>query len=317
MKFVTRWLIVLSLIAIPGAKGLEMPAQAPDNSPAENNAPASVQRVSLNSEAPCIGWLDNGKPVKAAVLCLHELGMHSGVFEPFAQKMAARGIACYAMDLRGFGSWSRDERMSIDKSFEDALATIKVIRKTHPNVPVFVLGEAMGGALALKVAAEHPELVNGAISSAPGGEHFNQARMDMQVGSRLVTAPDKRFDIGKQFVEDGTPDENKRKHFEEDSLVRLQLTPRECMQCQFFMFKSGGLAGRIKSLPVLIVQGEKDHMSKPHGARHVFAKLPSANKQSQIEMVEDSDHYCYEGIDVPDKLIETTASFIIKHLPNS
>jgi alpha-beta hydrolase superfamily lysophospholipase len=286
---------------------------------ATDESVSGARRVALQTTPPCLGWQPDGQP-KGVVLCLHELGMHAGVFDDFSKKMAARGFTAYSIDLRGFGSWEnaprREGKMSIDRTYEDVVATLKAIHKAHPGTPVFVLGEAMGGAMALKVAAAHPELVNGAISSAPGGEHFKQAHLDVEVGSKLAVHPDRRDRaLGEEFVSMGTPKESTRQAFANDKLVRLELTPREAMQCQFFMFKSGGLAARIKQLPVLIVQGQKDGMSRPVGAERVFKRL--ATKDKQLYKPKDGDHYLYEDPNISDEVVSETEKWLTSHLPKT
>ncbi len=55
--------------------------------------------------APCLSWLPtNGNP-RAAILCVHGLGLHDGTYADFGQRMAELGYATYAIDVRGFGSF--------------------------------------------------------------------------------------------------------------------------------------------------------------------------------------------------------------------
>src|SRR5438270_9319262 len=123
--------LALSLSLFVSAASLPALAAA-EPPPVVQSAKATVRRVALENAVPCLGWVDTDQKPKGIVLCLHELGMHSGVFEDFGRKMAERGFACYAIDLRGFGSYARKpEKMSIPGSFDDALATLKAIHKAH------------------------------------------------------------------------------------------------------------------------------------------------------------------------------------------
>src|SRR5262245_2842156 len=67
---------------------------------------------------PALYWQASGQP-KAALLCLHELGLHSGVFDDLGKRMSAQGVAVYSIDLRGFGGWQEmkgpEARMDLDK----------------------------------------------------------------------------------------------------------------------------------------------------------------------------------------------------------
>ena len=312
MIFANKVRIFASVLALSTGLSAGLPAAA-----VVGDSSTATKRIALKTDAPCIGWTraDDAEP-KAVILCLHELGLHSGSFEDMGKKMAQRGFVSYAIDLRGFGQWaqnrSKESQMNLDNTFKDTVAALKAIQKAHPGVPIFVLGEAMGGAMALKVAQNHPELVAGAISSAPGGEHFKQGKLDMSVGSRLLTSANKKYPYGKDFISMGTAKPATRESFEKDSMVRLELTPRECMQCQFFMFSSKGMAKKIKNTPVMIVQGQLDKMAKPYGATNVYNRL--STKERKLYMVPDGDHYVYEDPNIPESVIATTVDWMSQYL---
>lgn len=101
---------------------------------------------------PMRKWLPRG-PVKAVVLSLHGFNDYSHAFELPAQAWAARGIATYAYDQRGFGGspdrglWAGEGRLAID-----AITALRLLRRAYPGRPVYLLGESMGGAIAILVA---------------------------------------------------------------------------------------------------------------------------------------------------------------------
>src|SRR5262249_4091879 len=201
-------------------------------------------------------WKASGQP-KAALLCLHELGLHSGVFDDLGKRMSAQGVAVYSIDLRGFGGWQEmkgpEAKMDLDKTLADVKGSVEYIRKLQSDIPVFVLGEAMGGALALQAAAQFPDLIAGVISAAPGGDHFKTAANYMTIGTRVATLrANKDSGYSETLMEMATPKEDLRESFKKDSDVRLDLTPRELMACQFFMYKTKKFAKQIKNTPVMI-----------------------------------------------------------------
>ena len=57
--------------------------------------------------APCISWVNPLVPPKVALLCIHGLGLYSGSYQDFGTRMARVGIATFAIDVRGFGSWMK------------------------------------------------------------------------------------------------------------------------------------------------------------------------------------------------------------------
>lgn len=283
----------------------------------KKRAVAGVE-VGLVPGAPAaLCWKPSGN-AKAVVLCLHELGMHKGVFDDLGQRLSHDQMAVYAIDLRGFGGWadekSHDSKMDLDKTLTDVKDSVEILHKLHPDVPVFVLGEAMGGALALEAATKFPNLIQGTISSAPQGEHYKTVSNYTRVSVRLMTnGPNGQFtNLGHDLIERGTPKAELREALRNDADVRLDITPKEMMTCQFYMYTTKKLARNIKDTPVLIVQGEKDGESKPKGSLRVYNAL--ATKDKKFLSVPDGDHYVFEDIRVNDDVVKTTLSWIDDHL---
>lgn len=264
---------------------------------------------------PALFWKPGDAP-RAVLLCLHELGLYKGVFDDLGTRMAKDGVAVYAIDLRGFGDWQEvkgsEARMDLDKTLSDVKESVEILHKLHPDLPVFVLGEAMGGALALQAAAKYPKLIQGAISSAPGGEHFKTAANYMKVAGKFVGGPNRDSGMAKDLMAMATPKVELRESFADDSMVRLDLSSRELMDCQFFMYKVKNFARDIKDTPVLIVHGKNDGESRPEGSTRVYKKL--ATKDKKFVTVDDGDHYTFEDTKVSDKAYGPTISWIDDHI---
>lgn len=125
-------------------------------------------RASDGALLPLRSWLPPGEP-KAVVLALHGMNDYANAFDGPGKALAARGIATYAYDQRGFGRgphpghWSSAATMA-----DDLAAAAMLLRRRHPAAPLFVLGESMGGAVAIVAATRVPSLaVSGLILSAP------------------------------------------------------------------------------------------------------------------------------------------------------
>jgi alpha-beta hydrolase superfamily lysophospholipase len=272
----------------------------------------------LPNQPPLLVWSPpSGTASKGVVLCMHELGMHSGVFADLGKRLSDKGYIVYAMDERGFGGWEKikgpSARMNIDFILRDIKEAAQALHKKYEGMPLFLLGEAMGGTLVLKAAASNPELIQGTISSTPGGEHFNTGRNYMTVCRHLVTAPGKRFPMGKSLIAAGTPQVDQQNYFQNEAKVRINLSPKELMSCQFFMYKARNFASQIKASPVMIVQGSKDGETKPISSQHVYDSL--ATKDKKLMMVADGDHFVYEGKHVNDGAMNETLAWLDSHLP--
>jgi len=109
------------------------------------------------------------EPPRIVVLALHGMNDYSFAFDRPATEWAKEGIATYAYDQRGFGgSWNRGLWPGVDTLTADLETAARLVRKRHPDAPLFLLGESMGGAVVLTAMAERnlPEIA-GAILVAP------------------------------------------------------------------------------------------------------------------------------------------------------
>jgi len=297
----------------------DTPAEASTTSPAYAVPDGAKQVDLLSGQPPLLMWTPAGteSSSKGVVLCLHELGMHSGVFGDLGKRLSENGYIVYAMDERGFGGWEQmkgdEARMNLTRILADIKDAAVALHKKHENKPVFLLGEAMGGTLVLKAAASNPGLIQGTISSTPGGAHFNTGHNYMTVCKHLITAPSKRFPMGKELISAGTPNVDQQQFLQNEAKVRINLTPKELMSCQFFMYKARSFAQQIKSTPVMIVQGKLDGETKPMSSQKVFDSLSTGDKK--MVMVPDGDHYVYEGKHVNDGAMKDTLAWLDSHLP--
>jgi len=265
---------------------------------------------------PALYWAAKKTPPKAVVLCLHELGLYSGVFDDMGKRLSDKDIAAYAIDLRGFGGWrekeGKDAKMDLDKTMDDVKGSCEIIHKLHPDTKVFILGEAMGGALALQAAKDFPNLIAGVISAAPGGEHHNTVNNYLTLATSIAVGSKHAFGLGEELVDIASPKEDLKNAFREDEMVSMDVTKGQMMACQFFMYKTKKMAKEIKDMPVLIVHGQKDGESKLSGSKSVFERLGSKDKK--FLLVEDGDHYTFEDINVNDKAFDTAIAFIDEHV---
>jgi alpha-beta hydrolase superfamily lysophospholipase len=116
---------------------------------------------------------------RAVVIALHGFGDYANAFRRFAPQLAAGGIAVYAYDQRGFGEaphrgrWAGAEVLADDAVTVAALARADQARRGRPDLPVILMGESMGGAVAMLVAARtqpaRPSSHSASLNSASPG----------------------------------------------------------------------------------------------------------------------------------------------------
>src|SRR6187402_1096534 len=87
---------------------------------------------------------------RAVMVLIHGFNAHSGYMAWPAEQFAARGLAAYALDLRGRGK-SEGERFYVE-NFSDYLGDVdklvRIARSENPGLPVYVLGHSAGGVIA-------------------------------------------------------------------------------------------------------------------------------------------------------------------------
>jgi alpha-beta hydrolase superfamily lysophospholipase len=135
---------------------------------------------------PLRKWLPpadiGGGEVKAVILALHGFNDYSNAFVDPGQTWARRGIATYAYDQRGFGRapergfWPGRAALAAD-----AATAAGILRRLHPGVPLYLLGDSMGGAVAVVAMTGEsgtpvPD-VDGVILTAPAV--WGRATMDL------------------------------------------------------------------------------------------------------------------------------------------
>jgi alpha-beta hydrolase superfamily lysophospholipase len=120
---------------------------------------------------PLRHWLPDGDP-KAIVLAVHGINDYSNAFAMPATQWAKDGIATYAYDQRGFGAApDRGRWVGTYQLDADVAMVSRLLRAKYPHVPLYLLGESMGGAVVITAAtgwagAEKPD-ADGIILVAP------------------------------------------------------------------------------------------------------------------------------------------------------
>lgn len=146
--------------------------QSPMTPPPGFTGPAIEDRafvVQDGARLPYRLWAPSQEPW-AVVVALHGMNDHSAAFRLAGPWWAERGVATYAYDQRGFGAapgrglWAGEELM-----VEDLRTVVALVRARHPAARVAVVGESMGGAVAISAfASERPPVADQTILLAPG-----------------------------------------------------------------------------------------------------------------------------------------------------
>lgn len=134
--------------------------------------PALLSEQAIMSDSYTLPFaMQNGdRQPRAIVLALHGFNDYHNAFAEFGNYLAKENIGLITYDQRGFGEtegrgyWHGSEVL-----VEDLLTMVQLINTSYPDIPIYVLGESMGGAVTLvaaKALQEESE-VHGIILVAP------------------------------------------------------------------------------------------------------------------------------------------------------
>lgn len=188
MKRAQPW-AALALLAIlsscAAADTMPPPPVSPATAPTAELTPDSIVTPD-GAVLPLHSWLPDG-PVKTVVLALHGMNDYSHAFAGPGRAWAKDGIATFAYDQRGFGAAPLRGRWAGTLQLDqDVVTASRLLRARYPGRPLYLLGESMGGAVAITAmtapaGVARPQ-VDGLILAAPAV----WARSSMNVFERVA-----------------------------------------------------------------------------------------------------------------------------------
>ena len=124
---------------------------------------------------PVCVWQDTARSPKGVVLLLHGIAERALTLNHLAQKLVSDGFLVYGLDERGHGWWhfrqtKNDPGYNSDfkQTVCDVDKVLSCLKKEHPSLPLFIIGESIGAAIALRAAVDKPDAVDGIVVSGSG-----------------------------------------------------------------------------------------------------------------------------------------------------
>jgi len=162
-----------ALISILALGACATPAIQPPLTPPPGFAGPALEAQALvmddGARLPLARWAPDGGEPWAVVVALHGMNDSRAAFRLAGPWWAEQGIETWAIDQRGFGEgpgrgiWAGETRMAGDLRTAVALA-----RAHHPGAIVAVVGESMGGAVAIAAfASDQPLQADRMVLLAP------------------------------------------------------------------------------------------------------------------------------------------------------
>lgn len=225
-------------------------------------------------------WVPSDRRRRAVLVNLHGLGDHSGLYPTLAAHFPPRGVALYAYDMRGNGR-SPGQRAYLRDWQEyrnDLDAFLRRVREWEPGLPVFVLGNSLGGLVVLEYALSNPSGLNGVIAAAPPLGELAVPPVLMALG-RVMSRIWPRFALRVGMDLSGLARDPKVVEsvisdplFHRFGTARLSTEVTAAIQ----RVQAGA---RDFAIPLLILHGSDDRMVPPAGSRRFFAGARLADRE--------------------------------------
>jgi acylglycerol lipase len=258
---------------------------------------------------PLREWLppagDRGDHVKAVLLALHGFNDYSNAFDVAAEAWAKRGIATYAYDQRGFGAapergyWPGRAALAAD-----VVTAAEILRRRYPGVPLYLLGESMGGAVAVVAMTGEsgtpiPD-VDGVILTAPAV--WGRATMDLL--PRLALWGAARLMPGLTLTGRGLEKKPSDNVVMLRALARDPLVIKETRVDTIYglvdLMDAALDAAPFLQAPLLVMYGAKDEIvPKAPIRRFVDSLPPECRRRARLAWYEDGYHMLLRDLEGP------------------
>ncbi len=238
-------------------------------------------------------------PPRAVVQIAHGMAEHMARYERLGRALAGAGFAVYANDHRGHGV-SADIHGLGDfgpRGFagvvDDMGALSRLARAEHPGAPLVLIGHSMGSFAAQLYLLEHGgDLAALVLSGTAAGDKLLEAIAAGGGGGRLESF-NAAFEPARTPFDWLSRDEAEVDAYVADPFCGFELT--EASVQSVFQATHGAtldprLASVSKTLPVLVISGERDPVTGPGQA---FAD--SLVDRYRAAGIQDIEHRVYPG----------------------
>ncbi|HCB39286.1 MAG TPA: hypothetical protein DEP79_06320 [Gammaproteobacteria bacterium] len=231
---------------------------------------------------------------KANVILLHGTALHSGLYVDTATYLSQQGYRVYAYDMQ---SWGRSQGLkghgyvdSFDAYSNDLKFVLQMLRKRYPGVKNVVMGESLGGAVALYTAVKHEFLLNGVITSAVGykpsmkllgiraPDFINEITLTTTqwVTSGFSSFPAVESDTGIRLVIDN---DSLQSRLLDDPLVAHGWLPGAYVST--ILAAGDYMEPRLRyiTVPILLLHGNSDALVPVTSSQEIFDEVSSVHKR--------------------------------------
>ncbi len=258
-------------------------------------------------------WLP-GAPPRGVIAIVHGVKSHSGYYQWAAEQFVANGYAVYAVDLHGRGK-SDGERFYLEKMgdyLDDVDSLIGLASSRHSSAPLFLLGHSAGGVISSVYTLEHQAKLTGFICESFAFQVYAPDFALAVVKGLSHIAPHAHVLHLKN--EDFSRNPAVVKAMNEDPLIAHEAQPTRTVA--ELVRADERLKREFPSitLPILILHGTEDKVTKPAGSQLFYDTAGSADKT--LKLYEGHAHDLLNDLD-REKVMGDIVGWVNAHLPNA
>jgi acylglycerol lipase len=226
-------------------------------------------------------WRPHGAARAVVVIC-HGLNAHSGQYQWVGEQFAAAGLAVYALDLRGRGR-SDGERFYVETFADyvsDVATVIALAKAREPGLSVYLLGHSAGGVVSCIYTLEHQSELVGLICESFA---FQIPAPDFAIAVlKGISHLAPHAHVVKLHNEDFSRDPEVVRSMNADPLIAHEVQPTRTAA------EMARADDRLKrefpliTLPVLILHGTLDKVTRPSGSQLFYDTAGSADKTLKL-----------------------------------
>jgi acylglycerol lipase len=226
-------------------------------------------------------WRPEGA-ARGVIVLVHGFNSHSGYYLWAAEQLLASGLAVYALDLRGRGK-SDGERYYVEKFAEyqsDVDLLVNRARANHPGLPMFILGHSAGGVIACNYVLDHQADFAGLICESfayrvPAPDFalsVLKGLSHLAPHAHVLKLPKEEFSRDPKVVKALIDDPLLANEVQPTKTVAEMVRADERLKRDFKLF----------TLPLLIIHGTKDTVTRPEGSQEFFSNASSKDKTLKL-----------------------------------
>ena len=226
-------------------------------------------------------WRPPAAP-RAIIVLSHGFNSHGGYYLWAAEQLLASGLAVYALDYRGRGR-SDGERYYVERFADyqtDLDLTVKTARNRDPGLGVFILGHSAGGVVACNYVLDHQKEIAGLICESfayqiPAPDFalaVLKGLSHLAPHAHVLRLPNKAFSRDPKVIQALNDDPLLANEVQPTKTVAEMVRADQRLKRDFPLF----------TLPLLIIHGTSDSVTRPEGSKEFYSRATSADKTLKL-----------------------------------